>query len=556
MGGVKHTKVSSKADCADTTLVRPSDWNAEHLIEGTAAASFPAAGTAGRFYRRTDGIRGLWLDTGTVWTNIIGGYVNVKDFGALGDGVTDDTAAVAAARAAAVAAGAPLMFEAGGTYPIDQLAGWSDGVVLAFGATILHNGASKPLVTVDGNAVASINRFRWFGGKLKAKQSSTNPTTALLYLDTTTEGYYAFEDMQGGDATNTNRYATYGIWLDGSDGANHGVYYNTVSGFNVHGCADSGVHITSVDGANVNRANANVFINMVVQYNDKYGIDLVGGVGNVFHGGAIEGNYEANVSIRSAYTQVIFFGTYVENKYELLTLDVAPGGTGWAVGDTVTGLTSGVTCTVRKVVTTLTYYVQGRSGAFTLGEILTNGTNQADQGAANPTAVGVDIGSSVAANASFAGQSLGLFSFLSHGAPSAQTLAYFRDSNVNGTGAGSYHYTASTWRNNVQNFERAADSENAIAVRVTGDAGNGLVLLNSTSGGYIGFGDRTNNTDVALYRGGANLLTCDGKLTAAQGLGVGNSAAGDVTATAKTKKIQVFDADGVSLGYLQVYAGA
>ena len=71
--------------------------------------------------------------------------------------------------------------------------------------------------------------------------------------------------------------------------------------------------------------------------------------------------------------------------HELMTLDVAPGGAGWAVGDTITGATSFNTCIVVQVLTTKTYYVRNRSGAFTLGEILSNGTATADQGAANPT---------------------------------------------------------------------------------------------------------------------------------------------------------------------------
>ena len=71
--------------------------------------------------------------------------------------------------------------------------------------------------------------------------------------------------------------------------------------------------------------------------------------------------------------------------HELMTLDVAPGGAGWAVGDTITGGTSFQTCVVVQVLTTKTYYVRNRSGAYTLGEILSNGTATADQGAANPT---------------------------------------------------------------------------------------------------------------------------------------------------------------------------
>jgi hypothetical protein len=83
-------------------------------------------------------------------------------------------------------------------------------------------------------------------------------------------------------------------------------------------------------------------------------------------------------------TQSIAPGSYGID-YELMTLDVAPGGTGWAVGDTLTGATSTKTCIIVAVITTKAYVVKSRSGAFTLGEIISNGTNTADQGAANPT---------------------------------------------------------------------------------------------------------------------------------------------------------------------------
>ncbi len=75
---------------------------------------------------------------------------------------------------------------------------------------------------------------------------------------------------------------------------------------------------------------------------------------------------------------------------ELMTLDVAPTGAGWAKDDTITGATSAKTCVIVERITTLTYYVKQRSGAFTLGEILSNGTATADQGAANPTFAATD----------------------------------------------------------------------------------------------------------------------------------------------------------------------
>lgn len=68
---------------------------------------------------------------------------------------------------------------------------------------------------------------------------------------------------------------------------------------------------------------------------------------------------------------------------ELLTLDVAPA-TPWLAGQTVTGQSSNKSALIVAVTTTLTYQISGRTGAFTLGEVLTNGAVTADQGAAHP----------------------------------------------------------------------------------------------------------------------------------------------------------------------------
>lgn len=74
------------------------------------------------------------------------------------------------------------------------------------------------------------------------------------------------------------------------------------------------------------------------------------------------------------------------SAYFLLTLDVGPA-VDWAAADTITGGTSGHTCTVVECLTNLTYVCKNISNAagFTAGEILSNGVNQADQGPAHPT---------------------------------------------------------------------------------------------------------------------------------------------------------------------------
>ena len=58
---------------------------------------------------------------------------------------------------------------------------------------------------------------------------------------------------------------------------------------------------------------------------------------------------------------------------ELMTLDVAPGGVGWSVGQTIFGLTSLETCVISNILTSTTYVVRDRTGAFTLGETLSIG---------------------------------------------------------------------------------------------------------------------------------------------------------------------------------------
>jgi len=70
---------------------------------------------------------------------------------------------------------------------------------------------------------------------------------------------------------------------------------------------------------------------------------------------------------------------------EILTLDVAPGGAGWAVGDHIRGVTSGVTCRIAAAWSTTSYSIYLRSGTFTSGEVLTNETATADQGLGYPT---------------------------------------------------------------------------------------------------------------------------------------------------------------------------
>ena len=69
---------------------------------------------------------------------------------------------------------------------------------------------------------------------------------------------------------------------------------------------------------------------------------------------------------------------------ELMTLDVVASPTAWAADATLTGATSGSTCNVVEALTTTTYTVDERTGEFKSSEVISDGTNSADQGSGYP----------------------------------------------------------------------------------------------------------------------------------------------------------------------------
>ena len=92
----------------------------------------------------------------------------------------------------------------------------------------------------------------------------------------------------------------------------------------------------------------------------------------------------ANVLDYALSSSIIYVTSAKLLSSEKMTLDVVVTPAAWAADATVTGATSTYTCNIVAALTTTTYTVDERSGEFTLGEILSDGTNSADQGAAYP----------------------------------------------------------------------------------------------------------------------------------------------------------------------------
>lgn len=102
-----------------------------------------------------------------------------------------------------------------------------------------------------------------------------------------------------------------------------------------------------------------------------------------YDGIKIEGN-----STQNTFTNVWAEQNYGHNIYydktELMTLDTAGTPGDFPDGATITGVSSGATCVVDSKLSSTSYRVKERSGTFTYGEVIGDGTNTADQGAGCP----------------------------------------------------------------------------------------------------------------------------------------------------------------------------
>ena len=127
----------------------PPTAGALDLIESTKAG-LPTPGSPGLLRHVTDDVRGIWMDTGTHWFPTNAGVINVREFGATGDGTTDDTAALTAAVAAGQ--GKTIHFPAG-TYKITSaltLTGWGTRVTGVGAESVLAVAAA-----VDGLVITN-----------------------------------------------------------------------------------------------------------------------------------------------------------------------------------------------------------------------------------------------------------------------------------------------------------------------------------------------------------------------------------------------------------------
>ena len=170
---------------AVTTLVQ--------LLE-SAYAALPAAGAAGTLYKVTDRSRGIWLDTGATWHPVNGGQYNVKDFGAFGNGVTDDTVAIQAAVDACGTLGGGVVWFPPGTYVVsDTVAVNYDFVTLAgagMASKIVSHVIGEPTILCNAESLFNHVAHLWLLGN-GLTGASGNGHGIAVYDPTPDTGAYA-----------------------------------------------------------------------------------------------------------------------------------------------------------------------------------------------------------------------------------------------------------------------------------------------------------------------------------------------------------------------------
>ncbi len=101
-------------------------------------------------------------------------FVSVKDFGAVGDGVTDDTAAITAA-----AAGASNLYFPSGTYRVTSTVNLRSKTLYAVDATI--SGDTEDIVVLlGGNSASPNNPVQHLRSAIRVSGTTTNPVVRIL----------------------------------------------------------------------------------------------------------------------------------------------------------------------------------------------------------------------------------------------------------------------------------------------------------------------------------------------------------------------------------------
>jgi hypothetical protein len=149
-------------------------------VDSFTTNSLPAPGTAGRLARLTDGKRGLWIDSGSLWIALSGtGVINVCDYGADPTGTKDSAPAIQTALSAAHPS--DLVFFPRGVYKVDR------GLTTLGGIVIAGNGSgysqTRLKYTGSGGALLTIKQGGYTGTVIRDLALENAGTGSVIGID-------------------------------------------------------------------------------------------------------------------------------------------------------------------------------------------------------------------------------------------------------------------------------------------------------------------------------------------------------------------------------------
>lgn len=270
--------------------------------------------------------RGLQTWNGTVWASINATTLNPEQFGAVGDGVTNDSAALLAAIAAAGTNGS-ITLTAGKTYLVDrQIKLLSGQTLVGYGATIkrraqitstttstITSGSTNSITLASGGgALFSVGQtISVFNGANYGTQnvtisninSDTVTTATSFYLSAgspftgTTTVALSFETLATTDQNNI-----FGVSIDGNK-ANWSYYHweitseigvNMVVGKTlIRDCIINNAAGEGIQEHSAGSAISNKYVNNTITNTNGNGIHLSGSIGTV-----VSGNYIYNTNLQ------------------------------------------------------------------------------------------------------------------------------------------------------------------------------------------------------------------------------------------------------------------
>ncbi len=334
----------------------------DQAVDPSAGGGVAAA--IGSFFLRS-GTGQAWLKTGaaaTNWKKLVQSFewYSVKDYGAVGDGVADDTASVQAAINACATAGGGVVYFPSGQYNVSQLtingqnnvqlrgAGTSSIIRWTFNAATL----AGSMITITGSANTSLQDLQLNGAGL------TNPAVSRL------NHLLAIGNATAADVTDTrvNNCFFTGMVANSGDGVHVlGTAANLVSRTWVKnnrfdGCSRFGVGVEQ--GAQNGWINQNFFTNCetdiaavataaVAITGYQFLANQIVHTGAVRHAIRIEGNAGAVFQAVQVAENIVLggFAAFTNCKYTTLTNNIVTSGA-YASADAVWRVFGSMTITI------------------------------------------------------------------------------------------------------------------------------------------------------------------------------------------------------------------